>query len=595
MSSTPEKMSALRAAMATNGINAWIIPSSDPHQSEYTADHWSGRAWLSGFDGSAGTVVVLKDKAALWTDGRYFLQASQQLEHSGIELMRDGMPDVPALQEWLADNLSEGSVVGFDGKVMSHSQTEKLQDAFADKQISIALDRDLLDSIWSDRPPMPATSVFLHDDALAGKTREEKLSDVRAGMIEKGASHCLITTLDDIAWLLNLRASDIECNPVFLAYALVTPDSIELYINDQRIAEDALTALRQSNVTLRPYEAVSDDLNQLEETACLLVNPVSTNQWLMNAIPESITTVLAPSPSQLLKAVKNDAEIQNMDHCHRRDGAAMVRFMRWLDEHVPAGNVTEISLDHYLQACRAQAPEFKGPSFPTIAGYASNGAIIHYRANETSCKTVEPKGLLLVDSGGQYPDGTTDITRTFACGPMTEEEQLDYTLVLKGHINLARARFPKGTKGMQLDVLARQPIWEAGQNYNHGTGHGVGYFLNVHEGPHSVSPKWVDQPLLPGMLLTNEPGLYRNGQHGVRIENIMRVAEDINTGFGEFYKLVPLTLAPIDTRPIVFDRLSPAEVEWLNTYHETVRKALSPLLEGEDLDWLKQATEAVTV
>lgn len=592
MTSTPEKLSALRAAMSANSIDAWIIPSSDPHESEYSSDHWGGREWLSGFTGSAGTVVVLKDRAALWTDGRYFLQAGQQLENTGIELMKDGMPGVPSLQDWLAESLPEGSVVGFDGKVMNHSLARKLQETIADKQMTIEVEKDLLESIWSDRPAMPATQVFLHDDAIAGKTREEKLAEVRKSMMKKGASHLLITMLDDIAWLLNLRASDIECNPVFLSYALITDDSIALYVNDSRIDADALAALQKSGIELQPYDAIAADLEALSSHVKLMLNPATTNQWLVNALPESVKLIKAPSPTLLLKAVKNDVEIQRMGDCHRRDGAAVVRFMRWLEDNIPGGEVTELSLDEFLQASRARATEFKGPSFPTIAGYASNGAIIHYRADEQTCKKVEPKGLLLVDSGAQYPDGTTDITRTFACGPVTEEEQFDYTLVLKAHINLAKARFLKGTRGMQLDVLARQPVWEAGQNYNHGTGHGIGYFLNVHEGPHSVSPKWVDQPLQPGMLLTNEPGMYRNGKHGVRIENIMQVAEDITTEFGEFYKLVPMTLAPIDTRPVIRDMLTPAEINWLNQYHDTVRKELSPLLSGDDLEWLSKTTEA---
>ena len=591
MTSTPEKLTALRAAMNTSHIDAWIIPSSDPHESEYSSEHWGGREWLSGFTGSAGTVVVLKDQAALWTDGRYFLQASQELENSGIELMRDGMPEVPSIQDWLVDTLPEGSVVGFDGKVMSHQQTQKLLDAFKDKNITIEVGKDLLETIWSDRPDMPATPVFLHDDSIAGKTREEKLAEVRLEMTKKGASHLLITMLDDIAWLLNLRASDTECNPVFLSYILLTDTEVKLYINASRIEGDALQALKQSGIELLPYDAIADDIRSLDSNTRLLMNPASTNQWLVNALPESVKILKAASPTLLLKAIKNDVEIQRMGDCHRRDGAAVVRFMRWLEETIPGGKVTELSLDEFLQASRAQAPEFKGPSFPTIAGYASNGAIIHYRADEQSCQNVEAKGLLLVDSGAQYPDGTTDITRTFACGPMTEEEQKDYTLVLKSHINLAKARFLKGTRGMQLDILARQPVWEAGQNYNHGTGHGIGYFLNVHEGPHSVSPKWIDQPLQVGMLLTNEPGMYRNGKHGVRLENIMRVAEDITTEFGEFYKLVPMTLAPIDTRPIIREMLTQSEIDWLNQYHEMVREALSPLLSGADLDWLNKATQ----
>ena len=593
MPTTSEKLSALRAVMASHQVDAWIIPSSDPHESEYAAEYWYGRAWLSGFSGSAGTVVVLKDKAALWTDGRYFLQASQELENSGIYLMKDGMPNVPSLPEWLASELSAESVIGFDGKVMSHSLTQKILDAVTDKQMSLKIDKDLLNDIWVDRPAMPASPVFLHDDAFAGKTREEKLAEVRKKMQDQNASHLLITTLDDIAWLLNLRAADVECNPVFLSYVLVSDSQTTLFIEGSRIEADALAALKDSGIELQPYDAIGEAIESLGSHTRLLMDPASTNQWLVSALPDTIKVIKGTSPTTHLKAIKNDVEIKRSRDCHRRDGAAVVRFMRWLDDNTPSGQITEITLDRKLEAFRAEADEFKGPSFPTIAGYAASGAIIHYRADEDSCKTVEPKGLLLVDSGAQYPDGTTDITRTFACGPVTEEEKKDYTLVLKGHINLSKARFLKGTRGIQLDILARHPMWDEGQNYNHGTGHGVGCFMNVHEGPHSVSTKWIDEPLRPGMLLTNEPGMYRNGKHGVRIENIMLVVEDITTEFGEFYKLLPLTLAPIDTRPVIKDMLTTAELNWLNDYHAIVREELSPLLEGDDLNWLIQATESV--
>ena len=578
--------------MKDQNMDAWIIPSSDPHESEYAADHWNGRAWLSGFSGSAGTIVVQQDKAALWTDGRYFLQAEQELAGSGIELMREGQPGVPSINQWLVDTLAEGGVVGFDGKVMPLAKVRELQKKLSGKKLSLKTDQDLLESIWSDRPAMPANPVFIHDDAMAGKSHLEKLEQVRTGMQEANADYLLITTLDDIAWLFNLRGSDIECNPVFLAYALVTPENIQLFINDSRIEQEALQALKAASVQLHPYDAVANALANLGSDSQLMIDPATTCQWLVNSIPEAVKTVETASPTRLLKAIKNDTEITRMGDCHRRDGAAVVRFMRWLEDNIPSGTVTEVNLDEQLQGLRAEAPEFKGPSFPTIAGYGPHGAVIHYRADDESCLKVEDQGLLLVDSGAQYPDGTTDITRTFACGEMTDEEKKDYTLVLKAHINLARARFLKGTRGAQLDILARQPVWEEGQNYNHGTGHGVGYFLNVHEGPHSVSPKWLDEPLRPGMLITNEPGMYRNGKHGVRIENIMLVAEDIQTDFGEFYRLEALTLAPIDTRPLVREMLSQKEIDWLNSYHSKVREELSPLLSGDDLQWLEKATEA---
>ncbi|WP_422139506.1 aminopeptidase P family protein [Endozoicomonas sp. ALC020] len=589
---TPEKLAALQSVMKSQNIHAWIIPSSDPHQSEYVADRWNGRAWLSGFDGSAGTLVVLQERAALWTDGRYFLQAEEQLAGSGIELMKQGQTDVPPINRWIADNLEEGQVVGFDGKVVSLRFVRNLKGSFYSKSLSLKTDLDLLSDIWKDRPAMPAESVFLHSNEMAGKTREEKLAEVRKEMTAAGADHVLLTALDDIAWLFNLRGSDVECNPVFLAYAHITKNSAQLFIDESRIDKNALGALKASSVELRAYSAIADSLLSLDNVA-LLIDPATTSQSLFEAIADSVDVIETTSPARNLKAIKNPFEIKRMNDCHRRDGIAMVRFMRWLEGQISTGTLTEVTLDENLQAFRAMAPEFKGPSFSTIAGYGPNGAVIHYRAEKDTCLTVQPKGLLLVDSGGQYPDGTTDITRTFACGEMTEEEKKDYTLVLRCHINLARARFLRGTRGIQLDMLARQPAWAEGQNYNHGTGHGVGYFLNVHEGPHSVSQYFLDVALKPGMLITNEPGMYRNGKHGIRIENIMLVEEDIKTEFGDFYKLTDLTLAPIDTRPLLLDKLNSGEIEWLNNYHARVRRELSPLLEGEDLKWLTNATESV--
>ncbi|MDB2384302.1 aminopeptidase P family protein [Endozoicomonas sp.] len=588
-----ERLAALRAAMAEHHIDAWIIPSSDPHQSEYVADYWTGREWVSGFTGSAGTIVILKDDAALWTDGRYFIQAEQELGSVDIELMREGNPGVPSMAEWLLDNLSAESTVGFDGKTMSAARVRQLAKQLEKKALRIHSDKDLLDTVWTDRPTMPAAPVFLHQDDYAGRTREEKFERVHKAMAKAGADHLLISTLDDIAWLFNLRGSDIECNPVFLAYALFSRDGVRLYIDDRRIEADALAALKASAVTLSAYDAIAADLEQLSADSHLQFDPVTTSRWLMESLSDSTHVIEATSPSNLMKAIKNEVEIARMADCHRRDGVAMVRFMRWLETAIPSGTFDEVELDEHLQAFRAQSEAFKGPSFPTIAGYGPNGAICHYRAEKATCLTVEPKGLLLVDSGAQYPDGTTDITRTFACGEMTEEEQRDYTMVLKSHIALSTARFKKGTRGIQLDALTRQPLWALGMDFNHGTGHGVGYFLNVHEGPQSISPKYIDVPLQPGMLVTNEPGMYRSGKHGVRIENIMQVAKDVETEFGEFYKLEALTLAPIDTRPLMMSLLSRSDLEWLNTYHARVRDELSSLLDGDDLEWLLNATIAI--
>ena len=577
--------------MADHGIDAWIIPSSDAHESEYVADHWAGRAWVSGFTGSAGTLVVTTKQAALWTDGRYFIQAEQQLAGSGIELMKDGQPEVPSMPEWLAEVVPHQGTVGFDGSSFSFQKSRELSNKLTSKQISLKTGHDVLQDIWSDRPALPANPVFLHDIEYAGKSSQEKLAEVRAAMQKQDASHLLVTTLDDIAWLFNLRGSDIECNPVFLAYALISDKQVSLFINHQRIEDSALEALQKDSVTLQPYDAIVNEIKALPEAASLLMDPATTSQTLAIAVPETVNVVEGASPGRALKAIKNETELAKMADCHRRDGAAMVRFTHWLGNNIPTEQLNEVNVDEKLISLRAESELFKGVSFPSIIGYADHGAIVHYRADEESKYDIKTKGLLLVDSGAQYPDGTTDITRTFACGHMTEEEKRDYTLVLKSHIALATARFRKGTRGIQLDTITRQPLWAEGLDFNHGTGHGVGYFLNVHEGPQSVSPRWIDTPLEAGMLITNEPGMYRSGKHGIRLENIMVVAEDVTTEFGEFYKLEALTLAPFDTRPLVREIMTEAEIQWLNDYHVRVRRELSGMLEGDDLEYLKRATQ----
>lgn len=593
MASLSERMVALRTTMKAHHIDAWIIPSSDPHQSEYVAGRWEGRAWLSGFTGSAGTLVVLAEQAALWTDGRYFIQAEQELQGTAIELMREGQAGVPALGQWLQAQLAPGARVGFDGQTMSLAAVRRLEKSWGRARFTLDTDQDLLASIWPDRPALPASAVFLHPDSYAGKTREQKLAQVRRAMASKGASHLLVSSLDDIAWLFNLRGADVDCNPVFLAYTLISADQVQLYTQADRIEPAAMQALAASGVGLRPYESIAADLGTLAADSTLQLDPASTSRWLVQAVPESVQVIEAISPSTPLKAVKNAVELAAMEDCHRRDGVAMVRFMRWLEAAVAGGEEDEVSLDRQLEAFRAEAPQYRGPSFPTIAGYGANGAICHYRAEPDSCLKLAPEGLLLVDSGGQYFDGTTDITRTLACGALTDEQRRDYTLVLKSHISLARARFKKGTRGIQLDMLARMPLWAEAVDFNHGTGHGVGYFLNVHEGPQSISPRWQDVPLQPGMLVTNEPGLYRAGSHGIRIENIMKVVEDVTNDFGQFYRLEPLTLAPIDSCPLEKTLLTGIEIDWLDHYHRRVWDQLSPLLAEDDRRWLKQATAPI--
>ncbi len=588
-----QKLNDLRTAMVQHGLDAWIIPSADAHSSEYVARHWEGRAWISGFTGSAGTIVITRDKAALWTDGRYFIQAAEQLADSAITLMKDGQPGVPSMADWLAEAVPESGCVGFDGVTMSLAGIRTLQGKLADQAITLEGRHDLLDDIWHNRPPLPAAPVFLHPTTYAGKSLGGKLAEVRAMLEQHKATELLITTLDDIAWLFNLRGSDIECNPVFLAYALITRDTATLFVNQQRIEPDALAALNEAGVELAGYDEIADRLAALSDDTRLMLNPLTANYRLASVIPTSVTLIEDRLPTTDLKAIKNSTEIARMQDCHRRDGAAMVRFMRWLENNIPSGALDEVNIDLQLLAFRRESEQFRGVSFPSIVGYAGHGAICHYRADEVSAYTIDSKGLLLVDSGGQYLDGTTDITRTFACGELTYEEKRDYTLVLKSHIALTCARFKEGTRGIQLDAITRQPLWREGIDFNHGTGHGVGYFLNVHEGPQSISSRWFDVTLKPGMLITNEPGIYRDDKHGVRLENIMLVAEDVANEFGKFLKLIPLTLAPFDTRPLLVELLSDVEIHWLNEYHQTVRRELSELLEGEDLQWLERATREI--
>lgn len=588
-----KKLQDLRYAMETNNIDAWIIPASDAHNSEYVAPHWRGRAWLSGFTGSAGTLVVTKDKAAIWTDGRYFIQALEQLADSEITLMKDGKPGVPSVAEWVTEEVSEQGCIGFDGATQSLSNVRNLEKKLVDKSISLKFDRDLLNDIWPDRPVLPAEAVFIHEDLYTGRSITEKMTDLRKILKEKKATELLITTLDDIAWLFNLRGADIECNPVFLAYALISLKGITLFVNKERIEAEALTSLLKAGVELAGYDEISGRLSTLPAGTRLMINPVNTNYKLASAIPASIRLIEDRLPTTDLKAVKNSIEIERMKDCHRRDGVAMVLFMRWLESNIPTGQLNEVNIDEQLLRFRSNSEYFKGTSFPSIVGYAGHGAICHYRADEDSACSIQSKGLLLIDSGAQYPDGTTDITRTFACGEITDKEKRDYTLVMKSHIALATAKFKEGTRGIQLDAIARQPLWSECVDFNHGTGHGVGYFLNVHEGPQSISPRWFDVALKPGMLVTNEPGIYRDNEHGVRLENIMLVAEDVENEFGKFFKLIPMTLAPFDTKPLIKELMTDAEIRWLNGYHAMVREELSPELERQDLEWLREATKTL--
>ena len=586
-----ERVAKLRLWMKENGFTAFVFPSSDPHNSEYVADHWKSREWISGFSGSAGTAVVTLEHAALWTDSRYFIAAEKELNGTGFQLMKLRVEGTPSVSEWLASELStyEKAVVGLDGNVNSFAEVAAMEQELATKgNITVRTDADPMAELWTDRPVIPDNMVSLHPLEYSGESTSSKVSRVRKHLLDCGADGLLVTALDEIAWVLNLRGSDVHCNPVFVSYLLISPENITLYINNVKIPDDVKAYLMSEHIDVQAYESVVEGL-RLYAGKSLLVDMSSTNYSLATAVPfEKVCSGVSPITN--MKAVKNKVEQDGFRAAMLRDGVAVVKFLAWLKSAVEAGGQTEISLDNRLTALRAEQPKFKGISFDTIVGYEAHGAIVHYEATPETDIPVQPHGLVLIDSGAQYLDGTTDITRTIALGELSEEQRRVYTLVLKGHIQLDRCRFPAGACGSQIDALARAPMWREGYNYMHGTGHGVGSYLNVHEGPHQIRMEWRPAPLQAGMTVTNEPGIYLEGKFGVRIENTLLIVPAESTAFGDFLKFETLTLAPIDTAPIVLEMLSTEEREWLNNYHRRVYESLSPYLEGNEKEWLRKAT-----
>ena len=586
-----ERVGRLRSWMKENGFTAFVFPSSDPHNSEYVADHWKSREWISGFSGSAGTAVVTLEHAALWTDSRYFIAAEKELNGTGFQLMKLRVEGTPSVSEWLASELStyERAVVGLDGNVNSFAEVAAMEQELATKgNITVRTDVDPMAELWTDRPVIPDNMVSLHPLEYSGESTSSKISRVRKHLLDCGADGLLVTALDEIAWVLNLRGSDVHCNPVFVSYLLISPENITLYINNVKLPDDVKAYLMSEHIDIQAYESVVEGL-RLYAGNSLLVDMSSTNYSLATAVPfKKVCSGVSPIAS--MKAVKNKVEQDGFRAAMLRDGVAVVKFLAWLKSAVEAGGQTEISLDERLTALRAEQPKFKGISFDTIVGYEAHGAIVHYEATPETDIPVQPHGLVLIDSGAQYLDGTTDITRTIALGELSEEQCRVYTLVLKGHIQLDRCRFPAGACGSQIDALARAPMWREGYNYMHGTGHGVGSYLNVHEGPHQIRMEWRPAPLQAGMTVTNEPGIYLEGKFGVRIENTLLIVPAESTAFGDFLKFETLTLAPIDTAPIVLEMLSTEEREWLNNYHRRVYESLSPYLEGNEKEWLRKAT-----
>ncbi len=588
---TNEKIQKLRQSMKANGVYAYLIPSSDPHMSEYLPDHWTTRAYFSGFDGSAGTLVVTEDKSGLWTDGRYFLQAGQQLAGSEVQLYKMGMPGVPTVSEFLEQELVGGKVLGIDGTVTATSTVRELQaHGVSVKAV------DCTSENWEGRPAIPATEVYVHEVKYTGLTAAQKLVQLKEKLQGAGANTMVITRLDSIAWLLNLRANDIAYNPFLLSYVLVEPEKTTLFVNTSRVCTKAKESLAENGVELREYEEILPAIRGMTGEKQVLVDPASVNYAVWQALEEnsSLTLIEGAEPVQALKSIKNETEIENIKNAHVRDGVAMVRFQRELERRMAQKiPTTECDIEVILRDLRAQQPLNKGESFSTIAGYGENGAIVHYHALPETCATVQAKGLLLVDSGAQYLDGTTDITRTYAMGELTREEKEYYTTVLKTHISVARTIFLDGTSGSTLDMMARSKVWSKGIDYRHGTGHGVGYFGGVHEGPHNLRTTST-VPFHAGMLITDEPGYYEEGKVGIRIENILLVKKLFENEYGTFLGYEPVTYCPIDTTPVLVEQLDDEEIAWLNEYHRTVYEKLAGCLEEDERAWLKEKTAPIS-
>lgn len=588
-----ERLVLLRDEMRREHLGAFIFPTSDPHLSEYTADHWNGREWISGFDGSAGTAVVTMKSAALWTDSRYFIAAEQQLRGTEYQLKKLKVDGTPTIAEWLGRELADISdrEVGIDGMVNAANSVKQLEaDLRQQGGITLRTNFDPLERIWRDRPAIPADKVVIQPLEFAGEPAHEKLARIRKALREDHADGILISALDDIAWTLNLRGTDVHCNPVFVSYLLLSSTDATLYVNPDKLTPQVVDYLKAEGVGVKPYEQVVKGLKDYFEYNILL-DADEVNYTLYQAVSRQI--VERESPVKRMKAIKNEKEIAGFRSAMLKDGIAMVKFLKWLKPAVEAGGQTEVTIDRKLTALRAEQPLFRDISFDTIAGYEAHGAIVHYEASEASAATLEPRGLLLLDSGAQYQDGTTDITRTIALGPLTDEQRRVYTLVLKGHIDLQLLHFPDGATGTQLDAIARRPLWQAGLNYLHGTGHGVGSYLSVHEGPHQIRMEWKPTPLRAGMTVTDEPGIYLENRFGVRIENTLLIVSAEQTELGRFLTFEPLTLCPIDTAPVMPELLSAEETAWLNAYHQQVYDVLSPHLTADESDWLREVCQPI--
>lgn len=590
----PERLAALRTYLHTHNIDAFIIPSTDPHVSEYPAKTWESRKWISGFTGSAGTAVVTKDKAGVWTDSRYFLQAADQLKNTGFDLFKMGQPDTPEMIDWIIEQVGKDGTVGIDGLAYAASEAKGLEAKLSKKAIHLRSDLDPLEEVWKNRPEIPKNKLFILPDEITGESVKSKIERIVTALEKVDADCMIMATLDTIAWTFNIRGNDVNYNPVAVAYAIISKDKSILFVNFDKLTEETQQALQTQGVKLADYNDVFDYVKNISENKSVCLSSDKINYTLLKTIPENCKIIDIPSPADLMKAQKNETELTGFRNAMLKDAIALTKFYMWLEKAIPAGEVSELTIAEKLREYRSQQPFYVGESFSTIAGYAGNGAIIHYSATSENFAHVEPKGLLLIDSGAQFKDGTTDITRTLAVGKITKQMKKDYTNVLKGHIAIATAVYPEGTRGSQLDVLARKALWDNCLTYWHGTGHGVGHFLNVHEGPQNIRLEENSTTLQSGMVTSNEPGVYRANEYGIRIENLVITQEYKKTdNFGTFYNFETITLCPIDTKPIAKKMLSKQERKWLNNYHKMVFDTVSPHLNKNETEWLREKTKAI--
>ncbi len=593
MTETRQHLEALRDAMRRVNVDAVIVPGTDPHQSEYVSDHWKFRDWLTGFTGSNGTAVVTLEQAALWTDSRYFLQAAHQLQDSGFEMVKSGIPGEPTIEQWLVENLEEEAVLAIDGRLFSCVEANRLERFCGENGFMLATEFYPADKIWPDRPPRPTGPAYVHDEALAGETVDSKIERVLEAVTAAGADAIFIASLDEIAWLFNLRGSDVEFTPVAIAFALVSTRERSIFIDRNKVTDEVERHFKQYNVRVRDYDDMVRYLGHLSMHETVMLDPNRVSDTLGNAIP--CGKIYSESPIVAIKAIKNETQIEGTRRAMERDGVALLRLFKWIEENVAGGDINEVDVWERGKQERGRQDNYREDSFAMICGYREHGAIVHYQADAESASTLRPEGLLLIDTGGQYLDGTTDITRTITLGNPTEQEKHDFTLVLKGHLALSRAKFPAGISGVNLDILARQPLWNEGMNFLHGTGHGVGHFLSCHEGPHSIRMQQNPTVLEPGMIVSNEPGLYKAGRYGIRTENLLLVVEDEKTEeFGDFLSFETLTLFPYDLRLVDRTMLSQEEVSQINEYHRVVRERLTPYLTPDELQWLEEHTQELS-